>query len=166
MQIITKTNEESSALNIYKFKNMLNEAEINAWLKLDEVLGTKLDLMKASTPEFKQFVLALVIQEPPQTTFIVKEGILKRDPGFMKSWKDVICIITTEGFFHGFNSKSEKDPIFTLNCRKVVINPKKDTRFELSEEKKGIFSSNTKINFKATTLIEMEDWIKALNTFN
>ena len=84
-------------------------------------------------------MLAMVICAPPQTTYTLKEGLLKRDPGFMKSWKDVICVITTEGFFHGFTLKTDKEPVFTINCRRAQIAVKKETKFEVVEEKKGYF---------------------------
>ena len=144
----------------------MDDEELGACIHLSNCLKSKIDFDEVNTPEIKQFLLSMVIEKPPQTTFITKEGTLKRDPGFMKSYRDVICVITTEGFFHGFNLRSDKDPIFTMNCRKAKVLPRKGPRFDMSEEVKGFFSSNLKVSFKAESMIEMEDWIKALTQFN
>jgi len=165
LQIISKTNEDEASSKVYSFKNMFSEDDARTLLHLHDLLDKKIDLEKSNTEDIKQFLLSIRIKDPPQTTFIMKEGILKRDPGFMKSWRDVICIITTEGFFHGFNHRSDKDPVITMNLHKISITTKKDTKFEISEEKKGMFSSHKKISFKTTSLIEMEDWITALKKF-
>ena len=44
-------------------------------------------------------------------------------------------------FFHVFNEEGEKEPLATLNLRKAKLNPKKETRFELVEVKKGFIGS-------------------------
>lgn len=48
----------------------------------------------------------------------------------------------------------------------MTVTPKKDTKFEVVQDSKGIFSRKTKINFKASSLIEMEDWIKTITKFD
>ena len=163
LDLIDKCKEDDISSKIFRYKSMITEDEIKACVHLDEILETKADFSEMSTKEFKKYLLNIKISDPPQTTFILKEGTLKRDPGFMKSWRDVICIITTEGFFHGFNLRSDKDPVFTINCQKLSITPKKGTKFEVAEERKGFFKGGKRIWFKANSLIEMEDWIKALH---
>lgn len=166
LQVIARTNEDEISSKIFGFKNMFLEEDIKAFDHLADLLGERIDLTAIDTNGIKEFLNTIKIKPAPQTTFIMKEGTLKRDPGFMKSWKDVICIITTEGFLHGFQQKTDKDPIFTVNLRRITITPKKDTKFEVSEEKKGVFSSHKKLQFKTNNLIMMEEWIKSLNKFD
>jgi hypothetical protein len=67
---------------------------------------------------------------------------------------------------HGFNQRTDKDPIFTINLRKITITPKKDTKFEIAEEKKGYLRSSKKTYLRASSLIELEEWTKALMKFD
>lgn len=90
LQVIQKTNEEEISSKIYDHKNMLSDEEIKACRNLCELLNVKDDVLDMNTIEFKDFIKNIKIRDAPQTTFIVKEGILKRDPGIMKSWRDVI----------------------------------------------------------------------------
>lgn len=67
---------------------------------------------------------------------------------------------------HGFNQRTDKDPVFTINLRKITITPKKDTKFEIAEERRGYLKSSKKICLKAASLIELEEWTKSLNKFD
>ena len=62
--------------------------------------------------------------------------------------------------------RADKDPTFTINLRRITITPKKETKFEIAEMKKGFMRSSKKINLKSRSLIEMEEWIKSLNNFD
>jgi hypothetical protein len=88
--VIDSSNEEAISSKIYSFKNMFVEEDLKSMSHLMELLGENIDFLKAETSHIKLFLENITISEAPQTTFIVKEGKLKRDPGFMKSWKTVI----------------------------------------------------------------------------
>jgi len=59
-------------------------------------------------------------------------------------------------FLHVFNEEGDKEPLATLNLRKAKLNPKKETRFELVEVKKGfIGSKQKKVDLRAKSLGEL-----------
>jgi hypothetical protein len=88
--VIDNSNEEIISSKIYSFKNMFIDEDLKSMSHLMELLGENIDFIKADTPQIKSFLENIKIADAPQTTFISKEGKLKRDPGFMKSWKEVI----------------------------------------------------------------------------
>lgn len=90
LQVIGRTNEEEISGKLYGFRNMFLEEDVKAFDHLADLLGERIDLMAIDTKGIKEFMRDIKIKDAPQTTFIAKEGVLKRDPGFMKSWKDVI----------------------------------------------------------------------------
>lgn len=90
IELIAKTDEDTISSKIYCHKNMFTEEDLRAFGNLVDLFGKKVDFLAIETPEVKDILLNIKIREAPQTTFIMREGSLKRDPGFMKSWKDVI----------------------------------------------------------------------------
>lgn len=64
---------------------------------------------------------------------------------------------------HVFGMKDDKEPQNTLNLKKVKIQEKKETKFEVIETKKGLFGSKKNaVMFRAKTLGDMQEWIKAI----
>lgn len=103
------------------------------------------------------------IENPPQTCFIRKEGIITWNPGAFSKWKDNYIVITTEGFMHVFNTSEDKEPSNTLNLKWSRVQEKKETKFEVIETKKGIFGTKKNaVMFRTKTLGDMQDWIKAI----
>ena len=90
IELIAKTDEDTISSKIYCHKNMFTEEDLRAFGNLVDLFGKKVDFLAIETPEVKDILLNIKIRDAPQTTFIMREGSLKRDPGFMKSWKDVI----------------------------------------------------------------------------
>jgi len=72
-----ETNEEEISSKIFSFKNMFSEEDLRAMSSLMDLLNEDIDFVKASTEEIKIYLKNMKLIEPPQTTFIVKEGTLK-----------------------------------------------------------------------------------------
>ena len=110
-----------------------------------------------------KFLDSMQIDPPPQTCFIKKDGILERNPGTFSSWKQCYLVITTEGFLHVFSSKEEKEPITTVNLQRAKVALKKDTRFDVIEQKKGLIGNKkVTVQLRAKTLGDMQDWMKEI----
>ena len=86
--LMDKTNEGEISSKIFSFKSMFSENDLKAMSSLLDLMGEDIDFVQATSDQIKLYLKNLKLKEPPQTTFIMKEGNLKRDPGFMKSWKD------------------------------------------------------------------------------
>eukprot|EP00347_Sterkiella_histriomuscorum_P012073 403369992 len=168
---ITQLNQISQlevAQELFSFRALISEAELKSMIQLNEICNTNIDFINATDDQIKEFINSVEFEKAPESNLIVKKGIVKRDAGVLNSNKDSTAVFTRDNYIYIFDwsvvkAQDFSDPKLFINLNNCVhYEIKKDMKVEITEHKKGLFSSQKKIQFKTLTVDDLEDWINLI----
>lgn len=144
-------NYQDVASELFSFRALISQDELKSMIQLNEICSANINFINATDEQIQNFLKSVEFEDPPQSNLIVKKSIVKRDAGVMNSNKDSTAVLTRDNFlyifdWHMLKAQDFSDPKMFINlnnCQSYEI--KKEMKLEISEYKKGIFSSQKKI---------------------
>lgn len=108
-----------------------------------------------------------VKMEKSEIDLIEYQSIIRRDPGFLKSWKNCIMVISKQNNLFIFDDKISRQFIYSFCLKKIKYKHKDDKkhpfRFEIIESKKGMFfTTNDTLVLDAQNKEKFEELAKKL----
>lgn len=110
LQQIVELRTEFKTNELFSFKGIVREKELEAFVTLCYQLGHKLDFNNVSIVEFSKVLREVRLQTPPASNLVTRVGVMKRDPGMFSSWTDSTIVITKDNFMHVYPFKDMLAP--------------------------------------------------------
>ncbi|CDW71523.1 UNKNOWN [Stylonychia lemnae] len=185
---INAINQFEVAQELFSFRALISQSELKSMIQLNEICKANIDFINATDDMIKNFIKSVEFEAPPESNLIIKKSIVKRDAGVLNSNKDSTAVLTRDKQSYTYNqtliysylyvfdwsmlkAQDYSDPkMFTNlnNCHSYEIKKGNqlnvnydisDMKLEIVENKKGIFSSQKRILFKAVSVEDLEEWV-------
>lgn len=162
LQQIVTLRHEFQTNELFSFRGLVREKELEAFVTLCYQLGEKLDFNNVTIDDVQKVLRTVRLQAAPASNLVSRVGVLKRDPGMFSTWTDSTVVVTKDKFMHIYPWKDPAAPQKLLEQKGVGLFSNKNEGMTTLEGAAGQSTDKKKQKPKSIAF----DWSRPVASIN